>query len=32
MAERRLQNEFKIIQDNPVEFCTMELDGDDIFT
>ena len=32
MSERRLQNELKIIKDNPVEFCTVELDGDDIFT
>ena len=32
MATRRLQNEFKFIQDNPMEFCTVEHVEDDIFT
>ena len=32
MATRRLQNEMKYIQDNPMDFCAVELVGDDIFT
>ena len=32
MSERRLQNEFRFIQDNPMDFCTVELVGDDLFT
>ena len=32
MIERRIQKELKEIQDEPLDFCTVELDGDDIFT
>jgi ubiquitin-protein ligase len=32
LSARRLQNELKEIQDEPLDFCTVELDGDDIFT
>lgn len=32
MKERRIQKEFKDIQDNPMDFCTVEHVEDDIFT